>query len=87
MAYNVKTDEYFIAFQFRAGTWQYFSNKYILISQRVQSSQTERAAGPSLFLKANSDRGPTDWIDTTGPIINYNSVTGTRSRDTVKTRK
>ena len=76
VAYNEQFDEYMIAFQFRAGAWQYFSNKYIIISQRVQSARTDRAAGPSLLLKANGPGGPTDWVDAMGPLIKYNPVTG-----------
>ena len=77
VVYNIKADEYFIVFQFRSGTWWYFSNKYIIIQQRVLSWKTDRAASPSLLLKANSPRG--DWIDATNPIIKYNSVTGRHS--------
>ena len=76
VAYNEQIDEYMIAFQFRAGTWRYFSNKYIIISQRVQSARTERSAGPSLLVKANGQGGPTDWVDAMGPLIKYNPVTG-----------
>ena len=76
VAYNERSDEYMIAFQFRAGTWRYFSNKYIIISQRVQSARTERAAGPSLLVKANGQGGPTDWVHAMGPLIKYNPVTG-----------
>lgn len=68
-------DEYMIAFQFRSGVAQYFNNKYIIISQRVMSSQTERAAGPSLLVKANGQGGK-NWIDATNPVIKFNSVTG-----------
>lgn len=68
-----------IIFQFRSDVMQYFSNKYIIIGQRVQSSETERAAGPSLFVKANGERGPTDWIDATNPVLKYNSITGKKS--------
>lgn len=76
VAYNEQIDEYMIAFQFRAGTGRYFSNKYIIISQRVQSARTERSAGPSLLVKANGQGGPTDWVDAMGPLIKYNPVTG-----------
>ena len=76
VAYNERSDEYMIAFQFRAGAWRYFSNKYIIISQRVQSARTERAAGPSLLVKANGQGGPTDWVHAMGPLIKYNPVTG-----------
>ena len=76
VAYNEQIDEYMIAFQFRAGALQYFSNKYIIISQRVQSARTERAAGPSLLVKANGQGGSTDWVDAMGPLIKYNPVTG-----------
>ena len=74
VAYNEQIDEYMIAFQFRAGASQYFSNKYIIISQRVQSARTERAAGPSLLVKANGQGGR--WVDAMGPLIKYNLVTG-----------
>ena len=77
VAYNERADEYMIAFQFRAGVMQYFSNKYFIISQRVRSWQTERAAGPALLVKANGPAGPTDWAHATEPLIEYNSVTGT----------
>ena len=76
VAYNIRKDEYFIAFQFRSGIAQYFSNKFIIISQRVRSAQTERAAGPSLLLKANEKGKPTNWIDSMKPLIKYNPVTG-----------
>lgn len=76
VAYNIKKGEYFIAFQFRSGVAQYFSNKFIIISQRVRSAQTERAAGPSLLLKANERGKPTNWIDSMKPLIKYNRVTG-----------
>ena len=76
VAYNSKSDEYMIAFQFRSGVRTYFNNKYIIISQRVMSSQTERAAGPSLLVKAHGKAGPTQWVDAMNPIITYNSVTG-----------
>ena len=76
VAYNNMADEYMIAFQFRSGVRQYFNNKYIIISQRVLSSQTERASGPSVLVKANGQGGPRDWIDATNPIIQYNSATG-----------
>lgn len=76
VVYNIKKGEYFIAFQFRSGVAQYFSNKFIIISQRVRSAQTERAAGPSLLLKANERGKPTNWIDSMKPLIKYNSVTG-----------
>ena len=69
-----------IAFQFRSGFRPYFNNKYIIISQRVRSWQTERAAGPSLLAKAHGKAGPTDWVDATNPIIKYNIVTGRHAR-------
>ena len=69
-----------IAFQFRAGTLQYFLNKYIILSQRVQSARTERAAGRSVLVKANG-QGFTDWVDAMGPLIKYNSVTGRNHHD------
>ena len=65
-----------IVFQFRSGVWQYFHDKYIIISQRVRSWQTERAAGPSLFVKATGKVGSSDWVDATNVLIKYNSVTG-----------
>ena len=70
-----------IAFQFRAGTLQYFLNKYIILSQRVQSARTERTAGRTLLFKANGQGGPTDWVDAMGPLIKYNSVTGRNHHD------
>ena len=70
-----------IAFQFRAGTLQYFLNKYIILSQRVQSARTERAAGRSVLVKANGQGGPTDWVDAMGPLIKSNSVTGRNHHD------
>ena len=70
-----------IAFQFRAGTVQYFLNKYIILSQRVQSARTERTAGRILLFKANGQEGPTDWVDAMGPLIKYNSVTGRNHHD------
>ncbi|XP_020600643.1 uncharacterized protein LOC110039834 [Orbicella faveolata] len=76
VAYNIKSDEYMIAFQFRSGVREYFNNKYIIISQRVMSSQTERAAGPSLLVKGTGKGGPQAWIDAMSPIIKYNSATG-----------
>ncbi|XP_022788297.1 uncharacterized protein LOC111328184 [Stylophora pistillata] len=76
VAYNDKADEYMIIFQFRAGVWQYFNHKYIIISQRVRSWQTERAAGPSLFVKGTGKGGPRDWVDAINPLIKYNSATG-----------
>ena len=81
VAYNERIDEYMIAFQFRAGVLQYFSNKYIIVSQRVQSARTEKAAGPSLLVKANGKGGPTDWVDAMGPLIKYNPVTGRNHHD------
>ena len=78
VAYNIKTDEYMIVFQFRSGVTQYFNNKYIIISQRVLSSQTERAAAPSLLVKGTGKGGPKAWVDTMDPIIKYNSATGRR---------
>ena len=68
-----------IAFQFRSGVREYFNNKYIIISQRVMSSQTERAAGPSLLVKGVGQGGPQAWIDAINPIIKYNSATGTHT--------
>lgn len=76
VAYNIGEDEYLIAFQFRSGIPLYFSNKYIVISQRVKSSETERAAGPSLLVKANGPRSSTDWVDSMKPLIKYNTATG-----------
>ena len=79
VAYNIKNDEYMIAFQFRSGVREYFNNKYIIISQRVMSSQTERAAGPSLLVKGVGQGGPEVWVDAMNPIIKYNSATGTHA--------
>lgn len=79
VAYNIKSDEYMIAFQFRSGVREYFNNKYIIISQRVMSSQTERAAGPSLLVKGTGKGEPQAWIDAMSPIIKYNSATGTHA--------
>lgn len=76
VAYNDRADEFMIVFQFRSGVWQYFHDKYIIISQRVRSWQTERAAGPSLFVKATGKVGSSDWVDATNVLIKYNSVTG-----------
>ena len=81
VAYNEQFDEYMIAFQFRAGTLQYFLNKYIILSQRVQNARTERAAGRSVLVKANGQGGLTDWVDAMGPLIKYNSVTGRNHHD------
>lgn len=72
-------DEYMIAFQFRSGVRQYFNNKYVIISQRVLSSQTERAAGPSLLVKGTGKGSPTEWVDAMNPIIKFNSATGTHA--------
>ena len=76
VAYNDRADEFMIVFQFRSGVWQYFHDKYIIISQRVRSWQTERAAGPSLFVKATGKGGSSDWVDAMNVLIKYNSVTG-----------
>lgn len=75
VAYNDMIDKYMIFFQFRGGARQY-NNKYIIISQRVMSSQTEKAVGPSLLMKAHGIEGSTQWVDTKTPVIKFNSVTG-----------
>jgi len=68
-----------IAFQFRSGVKEYFNNKYVIISQRVMGSQTERAAGPSVLVKATGKGGPTAWVDAMSPIFTFNRATGTHA--------
>ena len=79
VVYNIKVDEYMIAFQFRSGVEQYFNNKYIIVGQRVMSSQTERVAAPFLLVKGNGEGGPRDWVDVMNPIIKFNRATGTHA--------
>jgi len=79
VVYNIKVDEYMIIFQFRSGVRQYFNNKYVILSQRVMSSQTERAAAPSLLVKGTGQGGPRDWVDAMSPIIKFNRATGTHA--------
>ena len=79
VVYNIKVDEYMIAFQFRSGVEEYFNNKYVIISQRVMSSQTERAAEPSVLVKATGEGGPAAWVDVINPIFKFNRATGTHA--------
>ena len=65
-----------IIFQFRSGEMKYFSNKYVIISQRMMTSRTARAAVPSVLIKAYGKLGPGQWIDVTSPIIMFNPATG-----------
>ena len=65
-----------IIFQFRSGEMKYFSNKYIIISQRMMSSKTARAANPTVLTKAYGKQGPGQWIDVTSPVIIFNPATG-----------
>ncbi|XP_078373114.1 uncharacterized protein LOC144656754 isoform X1 [Oculina patagonica] len=76
VAYNQPADEFMIIFQFRSGEMKYFSNKYVIISQRVMSSQTARAASPSVLIKAYGKLGPGQWIDVTSPVLIFNPATG-----------
>ena len=73
VAYNHVVDEYMIILQFRVQ--QYFNNKYLIISQRVMSSKTERAAGPNLLVKGRGARS-SSWIDAMNPVILFNPATG-----------
>ena len=68
-----------IAYQFRSGVREYLNNKYFIITLRVMSSQTERAAAPSVLVKGVGRGGPEAWVDAMNPIIKYNNATGTHA--------
>ena len=71
-----------ILFQFRSGDEAQFNKKYVIFSQRLRGSQTERVTGPLISLNAVAPSGPRQWIDVINPVLKFNPVTGRHARDT-----
>ena len=60
-----------ILYQMRSGDRKFFNNKYVIISQRLNSSRLQRYVRPTVVVSAYRR-----LIDVINPVIKFNSVTG-----------
>ncbi|XP_048579152.1 uncharacterized protein LOC116604854 [Nematostella vectensis] len=71
--FNPRHNEFFVLFHFRS--MRHFFRKFVILGQRVMSAKTERAAAPTLVVKATSNNGQMK-ADAKEPKLLYNPQTG-----------
>ncbi|XP_031563420.1 uncharacterized protein LOC116298966 isoform X2 [Actinia tenebrosa] len=67
VAFNPSSNEYLVLFHFRST--KHFSNRHVILAQRILAAQSERAASPSVTATA-------DGADIKEPKLLYNPKTG-----------